>query len=183
MAVPLEIHVEGHTGTIASLVDGHVVTFCTEESGRHNLGEERPPLWVYLRFSDDGGRTWSEPQPGFQHPPGPGLPGWNYPLVDGDGRLHVFCLRIFSLDQDGEGWRSHLLHTVTADGGGTSSSLIIAISFGIFLGAISLPASNWRGATFTIFTGAAAAGGGGGGGGGGGATRKLVNCVVGRVSV
>src|SRR5260370_1896812 len=36
--------------------------------------------------------------------------------------------------------------------------------------------------TLTIFTGAAA-GGGGGGGGGGGATRKLVNCVFGSVSV
>jgi len=46
---------------------------------------------------------------------------------------------------------------------------------------ISRPASNWRGITFTIFTGAAA-GGGGGGGGGGGATRKLVNCVLGSAS-
>jgi len=49
-------------------------------------------------------------------------------------------------------------------------------------GAISRPASNWRGITFTTLTGAAA-GGGGGGGGGGGATRKLVSCVLGRESV
>src|SRR5436305_11894673 len=54
--------------------------------------------------------------------------------------------------------------------GGSSSSLISAICFGTFFGAISLPASNWRGITLTILTGAGAAGGGGGGGGGGGAT-------------
>ena len=67
-------------------------------------------------------------------------------------------------------------------GGGSSSSLMIATSFGTALGAISLPASNWRGMTFTTFTGAAAAGGGGGGGGGGGATRKLVNWLFGKAS-
>ena len=44
-------------------------------------------------------------------------------------------------------------------GGGSSSSLIIAISFGICFGAVSWPASNWRGTTFTTFTGAAAGGG------------------------
>src|SRR4029079_8312493 len=62
--------------------------------------------------------------------------------------------------------------------GGSSSSLIIAMSLGIAFGCISFPASNWRGITFTIFTGAAA-GGGGGGGGGGGDTRKLVQCGLG----
>src|SRR5215831_4549340 len=66
--------------------------------------------------------------------------------------------------------------------GGSSSSLIVAISLGTLLGAISRPASNCRGMTLTIFTTAGAAGGGGGGGGGGGATRKLVNCVLGRTS-
>src|SRR5450755_883644 len=68
------------------------------------------------------------------------------------------------------------------EGGGSSSSLMVAISLGTDFGAISLPASNWRGMTLTIFTAAGAAGGGGGGGGGGGATRKLVNCVLGRTS-
>ena len=57
-------------------------------------------------------------------------------------------------------------------GGGSSSSLIVATSFGTTFGAISLPASNCRGITFTTLTGGAAAGGGGGGGGGGGATRE-----------
>src|ERR1039458_6833634 len=51
--------------------------------------------------------------------------------------------------------------TLPVEGGGSSSSLIFAISFGIDLGAISLPASNWRGITLTILGGA---GGGGGGG-------------------
>src|SRR5471030_1954379 len=69
--------------------------------------------------------------------------------------------------------------TAPADGGGSSSSLICAISLGTDFGAISLPASNWRGITLTIFMGAGAAGGCGGGGGGGGATRKLVNVVLG----
>src|SRR5438128_6848520 len=48
-----------------------------------------------------------------------------------------------------------------AVGGGSSSSLMVATSFGTLLGAISLPASNCRGITFTTFTGAAAGGGGG----------------------
>src|SRR5258708_942695 len=67
--------------------------------------------------------------------------------------------------------------TAPAATGGSSSSLICAISLGTVFGAINLPASNWRGITLTIFTGAGAAGGGGGGGGGGGATRKLLNWV------
>src|SRR5260370_1330177 len=67
-------------------------------------------------------------------------------------------------------------------GGGSSSSRMFAISLGICFGAISFPASNWRGITLTIF-GGAGAGGGGGGGGGGGATRKLVSCARGNVSV
>src|SRR5580704_17581094 len=57
--------------------------------------------------------------------------------------------------------------TPPLDGGGSSSSLIMAISFGTAFGAIRRPASNWRGITFTILGGAGAAGGGGGGGGGG----------------
>src|SRR5690349_21653228 len=40
------------------------------------------------------------------------------------------------------------------EGGGSSSSLIVAISLGTFFGAIRRPASNWRGITLTIFTGA-----------------------------
>src|SRR5579862_1582039 len=71
--------------------------------------------------------------------------------------------------------------TPPEDGGGSSSSLIMATSFGTTLGAIRRPASNWRGITLMTL-GGAAAGGGGGGGGGGGATRKLVNWILGRAS-
>src|ERR1035438_5090052 len=70
--------------------------------------------------------------------------------------------------------------TPPEDGGGSSSSLIMAMSLGTALGAIKRPASNWRGITLTTL--GAAAGGGGGGGGGGGATRKLVNWLLGRAS-
>src|SRR6478672_13707740 len=45
-------------------------------------------------------------------------------------------------------------------GGGSSSSLITATSFGLTLGAIRRPASNWRGMTLITLTGAAAGGGG-----------------------
>src|SRR5438067_12401431 len=45
-------------------------------------------------------------------------------------------------------------------GGGSSSSLMVATSFGTTFGAISLPASNCRGITFTTLTGGASAGGG-----------------------
>src|SRR5579863_3533282 len=71
--------------------------------------------------------------------------------------------------------------TPALEGGGSSSSLIMAISLGTALGAVSLPASNCRGMTFTIFTGTAA-GGGGGGGGGGGAMNMAVNCALGSTS-
>src|ERR1700730_11192724 len=54
--------------------------------------------------------------------------------------------------------------TAPEETGGSSSSLMVATSLGTLLGAMSLPASNCRGITFTILTGAAAAGGGGGGG-------------------
>src|SRR5579885_3397697 len=64
------------------------------------------------------------------------------------------------------------------EGGGSSSSLIIATSLGISLGAISRPASNCRGATCTTL-GAT----GGGGGGGGGAVRNEVSVVFGSTSV
>src|SRR5207302_7100432 len=70
----------------------------------------------------------------------------------------------------------------TLVGGGSSSSLMVATSLGMTLGAISLPASNCRGMTLTILTGGAAAGGGGGGGGGGGATRELINWAPGSCS-
>src|SRR6202161_2594342 len=53
--------------------------------------------------------------------------------------------------------------TTPAEGGGSSSSLITAISLGTLLGAITFPASNCRGITLTTFTGGAACGGGGGG--------------------
>src|SRR5579862_9314353 len=71
--------------------------------------------------------------------------------------------------------------TTPLDGGGSSSSRIMAMSFGTAFGAIKRPASNWRGITLTILTGTAA-GGGGGGGGGGGATRNPVSCVRGNAS-
>src|SRR5438094_8912300 len=60
---------------------------------------------------------------------------------------------------------------IAEEGGGSSSSLIWAISLGTTFGAVNLPASNCRGMTFTIFT-TAWGGGGGGGGGGVGATRN-----------
>src|ERR1051326_3071470 len=72
--------------------------------------------------------------------------------------------------------------TAPVAAGGSSSSLISAIFLGTSFGAISLPASNWRGMTLTIFTGAGAAGGGGGGGGGGGATNMVCNVVFGSTS-
>src|SRR5579872_1390199 len=68
------------------------------------------------------------------------------------------------------------------DGGGSSSSLICAMSLGMTLGTVSLPASNCRGMILTGFTIAAGAGGGGGGGGGGGATSMLCNWAVGSTS-
>src|ERR1700683_223664 len=71
--------------------------------------------------------------------------------------------------------------TPPEDGGGNSSSLIMATSLGTCLGAVKRPASNWRGMTLMTL-GGAAAGGGGGGGGGGGAVISALNCAPGSSS-
>src|SRR5271166_2185601 len=49
--------------------------------------------------------------------------------------------------------------TPALEGGGNSSSLILAISLGIDFGASNLPASNCRGATLQILGGVGAGGG------------------------
>jgi hypothetical protein len=69
----------------------------------------------------------------------------------------------------------------TSDGGGSAcTSLMLAISFGITLGAIKRLRSNFRGVWVALATRACAGGGGGGGGGGGsGANSTLLNCVSG----
>src|SRR5271163_4390730 len=64
---------------------------------------------------------------------------------------------------------------------GSASSLIILTSFGITLGATSLPASiKW---TCGLMCTTCATGGGGGGGGGGGATSSVAIIVFGSASV
>src|SRR5947208_519209 len=70
--------------------------------------------------------------------------------------------------------------TPTAVCGGSGSSLILAIVFGMTVGAFMRSSVESR---LITLTGAAGAGGGGGGGGGGGAMMATVNIVLGSACV
>lgn len=84
------------------------------------LDKQRPEQPVFTLWSEDNGRSWSEPRQVFAYPPGKGIvPAGGYALADMSGALHVFNIRYFSLR---EPWLSHLLHHVSRDGGKTWSN-------------------------------------------------------------
>ena len=122
---PIEpIAFDGEIGHVAALEDGRILSCYTERDSLTNLDEERPERWTYVRISEDGGRTWTEPQRAFAFPAGKGVSGSNLLLVAHDGSVHIFSLRFYSLGRDKErSWHSVLLHTVSKDGGKTWSAL------------------------------------------------------------
>ena len=124
MQPPQQIDFEGKIGHVATLRDGRIVSCYTEQHPLTNLEEERPERQAFIRYSEDGGRTWSEPHKAFSFPAGTGESGSNLPLGTQDGSLHVFSLRFYSLGwKENRPWHSVLLHTVSADAGNTWSEL------------------------------------------------------------
>ena len=119
-----QIAFEGKIGHVATLADGRIVSCYTEQHPLTDLEEERPERQTYIRYSEDGGRTWSAARKAFVFPPGKGESGSNLPLATRDGSLHVFSLRFYSLGwEENKPWHSVLLHTVSTDAGSTWSEL------------------------------------------------------------
>ncbi len=112
---------EADVNYIASLSDGRMVTILNDPAPITNLASERPERWTRIRWSEDGGRTWSEPSEAFAYAAGP---GFAMPVVccgDQHDRIHVFGLRFYGLGKEGLPWRSTIVHSVSDDAGRTWS--------------------------------------------------------------
>ena len=123
---PEQIAFSGNMGIVATMSDGRIVTLVTEGEERlskKHLTQDNPSIWVYMRASDDGGRTWTEPEKAYAHPAGKGYAGAPLPLVDRDDRIHAFSMRFYGLAQYTGDWRCVLQHTVSEDGGRTWSAI------------------------------------------------------------
>lgn len=121
---PERINFSGNIGHVARLRDGRIVTFFTDHKRLEDMDQEYPPVPLHMRVSDDGGRTWSDPQIVLHFPAGKGVvSGAPYPLEDSEGRLHLFMLRFFSTGWNGGDWHSVLQHTASEDGGQTWSEI------------------------------------------------------------
>ena len=105
----------GHN--IAVLSDGRLVTIVSEPEPFDDLGRERPERWTALRYSSDGGITWTAPVRGFALPAGPGVASALLLAADKRERLHAFGLRFYGVGRDGLPMHSVLLHTASDDAG------------------------------------------------------------------
>ena len=169
---PQKISFTGDLGHIARLPDGRLVSVYSERfaDGHERIGEDNPALPAYLRYSEDHGRTWSEPRVGFSYAPGPGLSGSALPLVDPQGTLHVLSLRFFRIGGDWAGEaasHSTVLHHASRDGGESWSEVhavdygksytgalnsAIALSSGRLLLALSCPSDRFGGRSACVST-------------------------------
>ena len=135
MYPPEEIALTGDIGPVATMKDGRIFSCYAgeyEEIERLDLDEERPEIWVYVRTSDDGGRTWTEPQQAFAFPAGKGTSGGGPLLVDRDGNIHIFSMRIYKIDWEGlevPELDNVMQHNVSKDDGKTWSP-VKEIDFG-----------------------------------------------------
>lgn len=132
MNPPEQITLTGHIGPVTTLKDRSIFSCYTEPDSLENLDEPRPERWVYVRTSNNGGRTWTDPRKAFAFPAGKGGVGAVLPLGDGAGNLHIFSLRFYRIEWEGleePQLDSVLQHTVSRDGG-TRWSEVKQIDFG-----------------------------------------------------
>jgi hypothetical protein len=120
---------DGDVNYIATFSDSHFVTVLNDPAPITDLTRDRPERWASLRWSDDDGRTWSEPARGFAYAPGKGFAMPVVSCVDQQDCLHVFGLRFYGLGKYELGWHSAVVHTVSDDRGQTWSAER-AIDFG-----------------------------------------------------
>jgi hypothetical protein len=131
------IPIDGDIGYVVTLPDGRIASIYTEHDDYHDLREERPEKWSFLRHSSDGGRTWTDPTPSLALPAGPGAASAVMLAIDKRQRLHMLGLRYFGLEEDGLPLHSHILHA-SSDDWGASWSTVKAIDYGHpFTGALN----------------------------------------------
>lgn len=125
---PALVDYDGRIGHIAKLRDGRLVTVYTLGRDRREIPLTGPEQPLYIRYSDDHGRTWSRERAAFSYPAGRGTmfryeqSVGPYLLLDRRNTLHLFAMRYFGLPRKGDPAAiglTELYHNVSRDGGET----------------------------------------------------------------
>jgi hypothetical protein len=116
------VRVEGDVNYIARFRDGRFATVLNDPAPIDDLGRERPERWTRIRWSEDDGRSWSEPEPAFAYAAGRGFAMPVVCCADRQDRLHTFGLRFYGLGKDELPLHSTIVHTVSDDFGKTWST-------------------------------------------------------------
>ena len=126
--MPALVDYEGRIGHIAKLRDGRLVTVYTLGRDRKEIPLPGPEQPLYIRYSDDHGRTWSRERAAFSYPAGRGTmfryqqSVGPYLLLDRRNTLHLFAMRYYGLPRKGDPAAiglTELYHNVSRDGGET----------------------------------------------------------------
>ena len=125
---PALVDYDGNLGHIAKLRDGRLVTVYTLGRDREKIplpGSDQP---LYIRYSNDHGRTWSQQTVAFSYLAGRGtMPRYEqslgpYLLLDQQNTLHVFATRYYGMPKKGDPSAiglTELYHSVSRDEGKT----------------------------------------------------------------
>ena len=158
---PAQIEFQGVIAIPARLPDGTIFVIGAERRPLRGVDADHPAQPVFMRISNDDGRSWSEPSKIFEYPASKGtVTEALYPVVDRAGHIHAFGVRYYHIPGKGvrEPAHSVLLHTVSRDAGKTWSSpkvadfghgytgainSIIQLKSGRILGALSYPTDNF----------------------------------------
>ncbi len=125
---PALVDYDGRIGHIAKLRDGRLVTVYTLGRDRKAIPRPGPEQPLYIRYSNDHGRTWSRERVAFSYSEGRGtLPRYAqsigpYLLLDRRNTLHLFAIRYYGLPGKGDPAAiglTELYHNVSRDGGKT----------------------------------------------------------------
>ena len=125
---PEIVDYKGKIGHIAKLRDGKLVTVYTLGRPRDEIPLPGPEQPLYIRYSSDHGRTWSEQRVAFSYPAGRGtMPRYAqsvtpYLLLDRNDTLHLFATRYYGMPGKGDPSAiglTELYHNVSRDEGKT----------------------------------------------------------------
>ena len=125
---PTLVDYDGKIGHIAKLRDGRLVTVYTLGRDREKIPLPGPDQPLYIRYSNDHGRTWSSQRVAFSYPAGRGtMPRYAqsvtpYLLLDRNDTLHLFATRYYGMPGKGDPSAiglTELYHNVSRDGGKT----------------------------------------------------------------
>ena len=125
---PALVNYGGNIGHIAKLWDGRLVTVYTLGRDREKIPLPGPDQPLYIRYSNDHGRTWSQQTVAFSYPAGRGtMPRYEqsvgpYLLLDRNNTLHLFATRYYGMPGKGDPSAiglTELYHNVSRDEGKT----------------------------------------------------------------